>query len=172
MACQNLVQCDSETRTTKECSRFAVYSSTYQYSLSISSFTVREILIETSKVLESLSEVLGVQSFVLAVDPQDPEDAGFLGGSLVGREFYRGLRGGGTAGASSFKTFAQKRFPSAQAQEEAIVQEALTQSSPVPPATRSARQIKVDLYETTRSQLRCVYDFFKNLTQCLKSDDD
>jgi len=107
-------------------------------------------------VLESLSEVLGIQSFVLAVDPQDPQDAGFLGGSLVGREFYRGLRGGGTAGASSFKTFAQKRFSSVQAQEE-VVQEASTQSSPAPPTTRSARQIKVDLYETIRSQLRCAH---------------
>ena len=111
-------------------------------------------------MLESLSEVLGVQSFVLAVDPQDPQDAGFFGGSLVGREFYRGLRGGGTAGASSFKTFAQKRFSSAQAQEEAVVQETSTQPSPAAPTARSARQIKVDLYETIRSKLRCIHHSF------------
>ncbi|KAJ3567406.1 hypothetical protein NP233_g6385 [Leucocoprinus birnbaumii] len=115
---------------------------------------VRNILIETSKVLESLSEVLGIQSFILAVDPQNSQDAGFLGGSLVGREFYRGLRGGGTAGASSFKSYAQKRLPSIQ--DEVTMQDASTHSSPAPPTARSARQVKVDLYEAIRSQLRKV----------------
>ncbi|KAF5359769.1 hypothetical protein D9756_003466 [Leucocoprinus leucothites] len=115
---------------------------------------VRNVLIETSKVLESLSEVLGVQSFILAVDPQNPHDGGFLGGSLVGREFYRGLRGGGTAGASSFKIYAQKRVPSTQ--EEVVMQDSSTHSSPAPPTVRPSRQVKVDLYETIRSQLRNV----------------
>lgn len=105
-------------------------------------------------MLESLSEVLGVQSFILAVDPQDIQDAGFLGGSLIGREFYRGIRGGGTAGASAFKTYAQKRLPTTQ--EEPVTQDSSTRSSPAPQTVRSAKQVKVDLYESIRSQLRCV----------------
>ncbi|KXN84746.1 hypothetical protein AN958_12173 [Leucoagaricus sp. SymC.cos] len=116
---------------------------------------VRNILIETSKVLESLSEVTGVQSFILAVNPHDPQDAGFLGGSLIGREFYRGIRGGGSAGASSFKAYAQKRLPTA-IQEEIVMQDASTHSSPAPSTIRSARQVKVELYESIRSQLRKV----------------
>ncbi|KAF9450899.1 hypothetical protein P691DRAFT_424043 [Macrolepiota fuliginosa MF-IS2] len=117
-------------------------------------FSVRNILIEASKVLESLAEVSGVQSFLLAVDPSNPHDAGFLGGSLIGREYYRGLRGGGTAGAGSFKTYAQKRAPSSR--DEADTRESSVRSSPAPPTFRSARQAKVELYEAIRLQLRTV----------------
>jgi hypothetical protein len=117
--------------------------------------TVRSVLVEASKVLESLSSVTGVQSFLLAVDPHDPQDAGFLGGSIVGREYYRGLRGGGVAGASSFKTFVQKCLPTQQ--EEIDVREPSPRpASPIPPAMRTAKKVKVELYESIRSQLRCV----------------
>ncbi len=114
------------------------------------------MLIDTSKALESLADLTGVQSFLLAVDPHSPHDMGFLGGSLVGREYYRGLRGGGTAGAGFFKAYAQKRVPSTS-QEEVDSQVVTAQSNPVaPPVVRSARQTKVDLYEIIRSQLRYV----------------
>lgn len=123
-------------------------------------FLVRGVLIETSKVLESLSNVAGVQTFLLGVDPHNPQDLGFLGGTLIGREYYRGLRGGGTAGASSFKAYALKRMPSVS-QEEALTREVSVPPIPVaPPAARSARQTKIDLYEAIRSQLRCVYITF------------
>lgn len=48
---------------------------------------------ESSRLLESLGSVSGIQSFLLAVDPStsDPDDA-FLGGTVTGREFWRGLR--------------------------------------------------------------------------------
>lgn len=135
------------------CSPFTLWQSSFGNE----SFLVRSVLIETSKALESLADVAGVQTFLLAVDPHNPQDMGFLGGSLIGREYYRGLRGGGTAGASSFKTYAQKRMPSAS-QEEAHIPEVSVQQNPVaPPAVRSARQTKVDLYEVIRSQLRYVY---------------
>lgn len=106
-------------------------------------------------MLESLSNVTGIQSFLLAVDPHDPQDAGFLGGSIIGREYYRGLRGGGIAGASSFKTFVHKRLPAQQ--EEIDIREPSPHPSPNPPAIRTAKKVKVELYETIRSQLRCVF---------------
>jgi hypothetical protein len=64
---------------------------------------VQSVLLETSRVLESLQNVSGVHSFFLAVDPSDPGDQGFLGGTVVGREFWRGLRRGGDMGFKSFK---------------------------------------------------------------------
>ena len=40
-----------------------------------------------SQELESLETLAGVQSFFLVVNPHDPDDQGFLGGTVVGREF-------------------------------------------------------------------------------------
>ncbi|KAF7771625.1 hypothetical protein Agabi119p4_5936 [Agaricus bisporus var. burnettii] len=115
---------------------------------------VRNVLVEASKVLESLSSVTGIQSFLLAVDPHDPQDAGFLGGSIIGREYYRGLRGGGIAGASSFKTFLHKRLPTQQ--EEIDIRETSPHPTRTPAATRTAKKAKLELYESIRSQLRQV----------------
>ncbi|KAI0303751.1 hypothetical protein B0F90DRAFT_1319989 [Multifurca ochricompacta] len=67
---------------------------------------IRDILLSTSQVLESLQDIAGVQSFFLAINPNDADDEGFLGGTTLGREFWRSLRGGGTAGAKSLKSLA------------------------------------------------------------------
>lgn len=56
-----------------------------------------------SEHLESLRNIAGRHSFLLVVDPANDSDDGFLGGTILGREFWRGLRGGGTAGARAFK---------------------------------------------------------------------
>lgn len=122
--------------------------------LTVINVPVRNVLVEASKVLESLSSVTGIQSFLLAVDPHDPQDTGFLGGSIIGREYYRGLRGGGIAGASSFKTFLHKRLPTQQ--EEIDIRETSPHPTPTPAATRTAKKAKLELYESIRSQLRCV----------------
>ena len=65
--------------------------------------SVRSILLNTTHILESLHEVTGVHSVFLSVDPGDPKDKGFLGGTVLGREFWRSLRGGGDIGFRSFK---------------------------------------------------------------------
>jgi hypothetical protein len=72
----------------------------------VAAIAVRDILLSTSRVLESLQATAGVQSFVLAINPNDAEDEGFLGGSPLGREFWRSLRGGGLAGVKALKSLA------------------------------------------------------------------
>ena len=42
------------------------------------------------------------------MDPYDPHGEGFLGGTLLGREFWRGHRGCGAAGARAFQVFCRK----------------------------------------------------------------
>lgn len=64
---------------------------------------VNLILVSTSQTLEALHQTAGLHSFFLAVDPTDPTDNGFLGGTVLGREFWRGLRNGGVNGAKAFK---------------------------------------------------------------------
>ena len=49
----------------------------------------------------------GLHSLLLVVNPTDPTDDGFLGGSNTGKDFWRGLRNGGLAGARSFKQHCQ-----------------------------------------------------------------
>lgn len=108
-------------------------------------------------MLESLCEVSGVQSFVMAVDPNNPSDLGFLGGSLAGREFWRGLRGGGEAGAKAFRKCCLRDMesqhtpppPSPFTREEGP-------SNPSVPATKKApaKSLKNDLYESVRKALR------------------
>ena len=66
------------------------------------------ILQSISQALESLLTIGGLQSFFLVVNPSDANDEGFLGGSMLGREFWRGHRGCGAAGARAFRTYCQK----------------------------------------------------------------
>jgi len=84
--------------------------SQYLFSSSIPAPTSRQnihnILSSTCQVLESLQVTAGVQSFVVAINPNDAEDEGFLGGSSLGKEFWTSLRGGGTAGAKALKSLA------------------------------------------------------------------
>lgn len=61
-----------------------------------------------SDTLQSLQVVAGYQSFFLTVNPNDKSDEGFLGGTILGREFWRGHRGCGAAGALAFKLYCQK----------------------------------------------------------------
>ncbi|KAG6851107.1 hypothetical protein H0H93_000987 [Arthromyces matolae] len=105
-------------------------------------------------MLETLLEVAGMQSFVLAVDPMNPSDMGFLGGTVLGREFWRNMRNGGDSGAKAFKAHCFRG----------------TESSlpplPIPPRNSSSRAItpslrgtpakstKADLYDAVRKALR------------------
>ncbi|KAF7316818.1 hypothetical protein HMN09_00414900 [Mycena chlorophos] len=102
--------------------------------------TVKSALSDTSRILESLSATAGVESFVLAVDPTEDgtSDPGFLGGSVVGREYWRGMRGGGEPGARAFKSHCVKAF----------------QASVPSTSTSNARTIKSTLYDAVRTALR------------------
>ncbi|KAJ6513230.1 hypothetical protein C8R45DRAFT_962897 [Mycena sanguinolenta] len=115
---------------------------------------VPSVLSDASRILESLCDASGVQSFLLAVDPADPTGSGFLGGSLLGREFWRGLRGGGDAGAKAFKLHC---FKSGARTPIPSMTEASSSKLAPPPAVNKvapARTLKADLYDGVRKALR------------------
>jgi len=107
---------------------------------------VQNILKSTSQTLETLFSVASIPSFFLAIDPNDINDEGFLGGTVTGREFWRGLRGGGSAGAKSFKTHCLRSLPAASPTSSEI-------SLPVP-ARMPAGAIKAEVYSNARNSLR------------------
>ncbi|KAG6908685.1 hypothetical protein DXG01_003699 [Tephrocybe rancida] len=115
---------------------------------------VRSVLTDVSRMLETLFEIAGIQSFILAVDPLNPSDKGFLGGTVVGREYWRGLRGGGDAGAKGFKTHCLRElesyFPPIPREDPT------TSASTVPAKLPPARSLKTDLYDGVRKALRTV----------------
>ncbi|KAK7050994.1 hypothetical protein VNI00_005106 [Paramarasmius palmivorus] len=116
----------------------------------------RNILIQVSRALESLGETCGIQSFFLAVDLHDITNEGFLGGTVEGREFWRGLRSGGEHGATTFKQHCIKQLQASATNP--VEPEA---SMPPPPEQGTAKQpsaksVKLELYESIRKSLRSV----------------
>jgi hypothetical protein len=107
---------------------------------------VQNILRSTSQNLEALCSTASIESFFLAVDPNDPDDVGFLGGSVTGREFWRGLRGGGSTGAKGFK---------AQCVRNATADNATTSD----PKRAPANTLKMEVYANVRNALRCASNF-------------
>lgn len=75
------------------------------------------------------------------MDQNDPSEEGFLGGTLTGREFWRGMRGGGSIGAKAFKAHCLKNNPS---------------TSATPHKRATASTIKADVYNGCRDALRSV----------------
>jgi hypothetical protein len=119
-----------------------------------------------SQILEALHKVAAVHSFMLAVDPLDAQDDGFLGGTIAGREFWRGLRAGGVNGAQAFKA-ATVRYESRTTHiPVAGVTEDLQQEIPIlhsmPSATMAgsgkrkgpASSLKSEVYSIIRNALR------------------
>ncbi|KAF8149910.1 hypothetical protein B0H34DRAFT_618062, partial [Crassisporium funariophilum] len=115
---------------------------------------VRHVLCGTSHILESLFETSGVESFLLAVDPTDTSDGGFLGGSLVGREFWRGLRGGGETGARAFKTHCIGLLQSRPTSRNVLRDQKSSSTPPPNPLKGGSRSVKNELYESVRNALR------------------
>ena len=115
---------------------------------------VRSVLCDASRILESLYEVSGIQSFLLAVDPNDPSDGGFLGGSVIGREFWRGMRGGGEAGAKAFKTHCLRELESNPPPVFPETQKIPGCSNSAPAKQAPAKSVKNVLYEHVRTALR------------------
>ncbi len=112
-------------------------------------FLVKAILCDVSRLLETLQEISGVESFVLAVDPPEPGVEGFLGGSLLGREFWRNLRGGGDSGARAFRLHCTKRQTSVAKGSSSSTDPEISQ--------KPALSLKTELYEKMRNALRCVF---------------
>ncbi|RDX57295.1 hypothetical protein OH76DRAFT_1334682 [Lentinus brumalis] len=119
---------------------------------------IGRVLRAVSQELESLETLAGLQSFVLVVDPSDLADEGFLGGTVIGREFWRGHRGCGVAGAQAFKA----RCVRAQSQFATPTRIAtpLPTSAPIPASSAQkksqAREVKSELYGAMRDALRTV----------------
>jgi hypothetical protein len=109
---------------------------------------VRAILIDTSRALESLHEATGVHSLILAVDPLDVGDTGFVGGTVLAREFWRGLRGGGEKGLAALRaqTKAITKQPEAGLLDNAALGKTLS----------PAYKLKTEVYSRVRAALRCV----------------
>ncbi|GAW02141.1 hypothetical protein LENED_003776 [Lentinula edodes] len=107
------------------------------------------ILVNLSRILESLSGVFGIESFLLAVDPEDITSQSFLGGTIIGREFWRGMRAGGESGAKAFKEQCIKNKGNSS--------KFISPSSVINVSSKqSAKNVKVELYEGVRNALRTV----------------
>ncbi|KAJ7756459.1 hypothetical protein DFH07DRAFT_820649 [Mycena maculata] len=116
---------------------------------------VESVLSDASRILESLCDASGVQSFFLAVDPSDASGSGFLGGSVLGREYWRGHRGGGDAGAKAFKIHCLKSVAQTPISPSTDASSSSSTSTPVPiPKLPAARSLKADLYDAVRKALR------------------
>ncbi|EJD06691.1 uncharacterized protein FOMMEDRAFT_102558 [Fomitiporia mediterranea MF3/22] len=114
---------------------------------------VHDVLDRTSRTLESLLTVAGHHSFLLVVDPfaADNTDEGFLGGTTVGREYWRGLRNGGATGARNFKEFCRKSSGSQSGVQAPVLALTSASSKQTPAGT-----MKNNLYVEMRSRLRAV----------------
>ncbi|KAI0367767.1 hypothetical protein BV20DRAFT_999883 [Pilatotrama ljubarskyi] len=125
---------------------------------------IRRVLLDVSQQLESLETLAGLQSFFLVVDPNDQSDEGFLGGTVRGREFWRGHRGCGAVGAQAFKARCTRGAPAwktyAAPAASAIDPMLLPVAAPPPPSFMaakgpgSARELKSELYAAMRDALR------------------
>ncbi|KAJ3744386.1 hypothetical protein DFH05DRAFT_1494936 [Lentinula detonsa] len=123
------------------------------------------ILVNLSRILESLSGVFGIESLLLAVDTEDSTGQPFLGGTVKGREFWRGMRTGGESGARAFKEQCLKNQSSRNVQPISPDQriplnnpsKSVSTSSVIDVSSKqSARNVKVDLYDGVRKALRAV----------------
>ncbi|OCH94355.1 hypothetical protein OBBRIDRAFT_140424 [Obba rivulosa] len=111
---------------------------------------MHSILRSTSQNLESLEGIADLHSFFLVVNPHDPADEGFLGGTLLGREFWRGYRNCGVVGARAFKAHCVKAL---ETQNRHTV-------APYPPDSSlvqkkgPASELKKEVYAAVRNALR------------------
>ncbi|GBE88403.1 hypothetical protein SCP_1302180 [Sparassis crispa] len=116
------------------------------------------ILRSTSHTLESLQKIAGLQAFFLVVNPFDPEDKGFLGGTLQGREFWRGHRGCGEAGAEAFKAqclkASEERTRSSYVASTPVPAPNVQKTTVVPRQKGPASSLKRDVYASVRNAIR------------------
>ncbi len=92
---------------------------------------------------------------MLAADiAADGDDGGFLGGSLMGREFWRRMRNGGESGARSFRTYCMKEMdiPQQGCSADVVVAADAPETTAIKRTT--AKNVKSELYEKARVALR------------------
>ncbi|KAG6812956.1 hypothetical protein H0H92_015075 [Tricholoma furcatifolium] len=99
-------------------------------------------------MLESLRAVTGVESFALSVNPENPSDNGFLGGTMLGRRYWRHMRGGGELGAKGFKSYCVRDLESYKIEEPPPAND--------PPKGPNSKSLKTELYDLFRKELRTV----------------
>lgn len=100
------------------------------------------------------------------MNPADPRDEGFLGGTPLGREFWRGHRGCGAAGARAFQLFCQQAAAAPPAQER--VQERAQAHDARPAAVLAAGNtgvkkspagaVKAEVYLAVRNAVRSAHN--------------
>ncbi|KZT73706.1 hypothetical protein DAEQUDRAFT_762138 [Daedalea quercina L-15889] len=113
---------------------------------------VSSVLRSTSRTLESLEELTGLQSFFLVVNPSDSADEGFLGGTVSGREFWRCHRGCGAAGAKLFQEQCMKAKDAKKSGLRALSNVPLVNA----PARKKgpASSLKSEVYASVRDAIR------------------
>lgn len=126
-----------------------------------SSCIVTETLRRTSDSLELLEQSAGFQSFFLVINPKDPKDEGFLGGTLLGREFWRNHRGCGSTGAQAFRFYCSKAVESPATTSQITQQTPYISTQPSPssnvaaPTPKSPANItKSEVYTAFRNAIR------------------
>lgn len=119
---------------------------------------MNNVLRYTSQTLDALHDIAGLQSFFLVVNPCDPADEGFLGGTVLGREFWRGHRGCGVAGARAFQVQSMKAREEESAHNP-MARVLLDQPAMVniPPQKKGpASSLKAEVYTGVRNAIRSI----------------
>lgn len=112
------------------------------------------LLRSLSHTLESLHTASGHDALLLVVSPTDHTD-GWLGGTSLGREFWRDLRGGGIVGARAFKAMSRAAYLNEPNLDPALMQERTQEpETPINLKDLTSRQIKAELYRCMRDNLR------------------
>lgn len=121
---------------------------------------LRTLLSTISSTLEKIHAVFSLDSLLLVVSPLDNSDA-WLGGSLTGRDFWRGLRGGGTIGAKAFKRSSKAAYDIAQGASTDFGGLATTSADNAHPARpQTSQSIKAELNRVARQRLRYISLYF------------
>lgn len=93
---------------------------------------LKTLLMLISSTLQKIQAVFALDSMLLVVSPIDHSEA-WLGGTVVGRDFWRGLRGGGVTGSRAFKRASKTAYDAAVARTNAGSYTAIAESLPSSP---------------------------------------
>ncbi|KZV68288.1 hypothetical protein PENSPDRAFT_634554 [Peniophora sp. CONT] len=112
--------------------------------------TIRSALVASSTSLESLHAATGVHALLVSADPFDATGAGFVGGTPLAREFWRGMRGGGEKGVAALRAVALKVQDNTSGNVNVNEAAALASAKGKSPAYK----LKTDVYAKVRAALR------------------
>ena len=136
--------------------------------------SVRSALISTSTALESLHAATGVHTLLVSVDPYDATGSGFVGGTPLAREFWRGMRGGGEKGAVALRSVALRAQESGSGGGSGGVNVEEVAALASAKGKSPAYKLKTDVYAKVRTALRYVgvfaHRYLPILTGALQDD--